>query len=228
MTDRTATRDELIAHYRRMLAEHDLVPLLESGPVLAWQLRRPGTRACLVELLFTAEGILIHGDLKPRGSAGPCGAARGLRWFVAGMGPGYLASYFLQRRWTPESAEAHIRDNIATLREGVDYTTPDRDEALERCSRLEQMVKDGEGLSGELDYQTVWIPEWEEDGSDFEWDYPPSAYDLSEFATLAAIHERFRELFRQRFESVAADADGQPVLVRRAEQVAADGAGGAA
>lgn len=202
--------------YDRDLAGHVLVPLVEGPGVCVFQLRRPGTRIMLVELVFTLEGILLHGDFTPEDNRS-CGAhMKGLAWFAAEMDAGYLASKFLQREWTAEGAEDHVRNNIATLREQL--LERDDDALRARISSLEARANKGDGFTSLFEYTQTWVPEFEADRSDLEWEYPRDDYSTRGVAALGAIHARFRALFWERYDSITSTVAGWTLSRRVAEE----------
>lgn len=199
-------------HFDVDFERHEMHVDAEGPKVFALTLRRPGTWAYGVEILCTPVGIVMHGDFTPPSSRGPCGAyMKDLAWFAAEMGADYMASKFLEKTWTREGAEDHVRDNIEALRQEVTYlnTTErkggqynSRDAMLARCTELDAMLASREGLADLDEYIDVWAPEWEEDGRDSEWCFPNNAYDPAGMAALAAIHGCFRRLFWARYESI--------------------------
>lgn len=218
MSARRESYDHCRRQYDREFERHELRVGVEGPKVFAFTLRRSDEWNYGVEVLFTPVGIVMHGDFTPPGNRGPCGAyMKDLAWFAGEMDPDYLAGKFLEKQWTCEGAEDHVRDNIETLRSRIHYYGLDtgpgathcrmkgavaRDEALARCARLEAMVNDGEGLADVNEYEATWTPEWDEDNSDMEWVYPNHTYDPAGMAALAAIHACFRRLFWERYETI--------------------------
>lgn len=193
--------------FDRYFERHELRVDVDGPRVFAFTLRRPDEWVNGVEILCTPVGIVMHGDFTPPSNRGPCGAyMKDLVWLAAEMNADYLAGKFLEKTWTHEGAEDHVRDNIENLRQGVTYfNTADngeeRDDVLARCARLEAKAEAGPGFHSLGDYEAVWTPEFEDDG-DTEWTYPNNAYDPAGMAALAAVHGCFRRLFWARYESI--------------------------
>jgi hypothetical protein len=215
---RRKSYQECRRRYDRDFERHELRVGVEGPKVFAFTLRRPAEWMYGVEILFTPVGIVMHGDFTPPSHRGPCGAyMKDLAWFAAEMDPDYLAGKFLEKGWTREGAEDHIRDNIESLRSSISDSKAVRDKTLARCTRLEAMVNNGEGLTDLAEYEATWAQEWYEDTiGDAEWVYPDRAYDPAGMAALATIHACFRRLFWTRYETIERVNDGF-VLTERAK-----------
>ena len=86
--------------YTDQLKNHVLEPVIESGPIKAYYLRRPGGGRMMSTLItFSPEGISITGDLTPE-QRGTCSVlGYGLDWFAGLNGADYLCSKFLTKKW---------------------------------------------------------------------------------------------------------------------------------
>ena len=223
MSVRRQTYEKLRRQYDADCERHELRVGVSGPYVFAFTMRRPNEWTYGVEILCTPVGIVMHGDFTPPGNRGPCGAyLKTLPWFAAEMDAYYLAGKILEKGWTPEGSEDHVRDNIAGLRDGITYfnktdSGAKRDEMLARCTRLEEMADCGDGFETHEEYEILWSPEWEEDDSDTEHVYPSHSYDPASVAALAAIHACFRRLFWKRYETIECLDDGFVLIERAAE-----------
>jgi hypothetical protein len=91
--------EEMMPQYVPALAQHVLAPIIETGPVKVWRMKRPNAGSMeMVEIIVTSLGIVIHGDNHPTDQ--PVYARNGLDWFVSQLDTGYLASKVLRKQYT--------------------------------------------------------------------------------------------------------------------------------
>lgn len=200
--------NDLQQHYDKMFSGHEtLVEIACTDFVRCWRMeRKPGTRAYMVQITSTPEGIAIQGDTIPgHDHHGALTNAGGLAWFVSESDPDYLAGKFLTKTWVREEAEQHIRDLISKLtRMGVE---DDNDDAREVAMELRQAARSNPfddivsytKAFGETLTLVIGAGRFTDPLIDFDEAYPSLAYRPSEVAMLSAIQKRFRTLFLERY-----------------------------
>ncbi len=189
------TRDQLLQMYVKERAGHVLDIVDDTGLVRAWYIRRPGTGMYRSLILDTPEGVVITGDSPDRAM----GCGRQLRWFVAENGPRYLASKFLTQVWCPDIAEAHV----AKL---VSESGPDDSWVAE----IVVAMTETDWTQHSYLESVAWI--LEDAGFDTDGVWPDHGYDAVDEAVLAAIQQRFRDLFWDHYISIG--PDGVPIRAR--------------
>ena len=108
-------------HMRESLKSHILEQLLDTEKFKAFKMKRPGSgRSMSTQILFTPEGIVISGDLCPRG--GTRGVISdlgyGLDWFSGRLSEDYLCEKFLVVGWHRALAEEELTQMIKAIRRG--------------------------------------------------------------------------------------------------------------
>lgn len=99
--------------FYNQLKDHYLEPLEIGQYVKSYYLRqRPDSRAMSTLLIFSPEGIIITGDLRPGNNGGVVAAGYGLDWFSAPLQPRYLAEKFLKEKWVPGAFIKAVKDYI--------------------------------------------------------------------------------------------------------------------
>lgn len=168
------------------LANHVLEPVVETAKVQVYKMFRPGSRAYLVQISFTPEGIAIQGDIGfGANQGGVCstgGYGRG--WFAKPLAEGYLAEKFLARAWHADLA----------LEEVADWLDLDSDVSHgEGLRELAEKLKSG-GIDNEYDlYQFI-----STELPDYLDQIPGYGRDPGETGWLAAVHKRFVQLWNDR------------------------------
>jgi len=171
--------------------------------VRSFRMAKAGTRFDSVLLTFTPEGIAIQGDLTPSTNGVVSARAHPLGWFVGNLGHDYLASKFLAKEWVAESAAEFMRElaheperEAAELveRETIfpEATGKRRATLLERAKRLREIAED-------LDGGTMMLHELVEALNDLgiQYDSEGYTYPPNDVVILAAIQQRFAELYAQ-------------------------------
>ena len=188
-----SAEDEWIARYKQQMSAH-VLDVVASGPVTCVRMRKPGTRIELVQLTFTPEGIAIQGDMCPELN-GVCSCyGYGLGWFVRQLSVRYLAEKFLRRQWVEETAREHVERLLEDWRadEETDPTLID-----DLAEAHEDMGSDW----SEHSYRDTIVEVLERHHIyEVEDVWPDHDYNRRDLFLLAAIQQRFRELFWQRYE----------------------------
>ena len=180
---------------------HQLTEVCRTEKVEVYRCGKPGTRTYSFQLSFTPEGIAIQGDSTPEPHGSTSYRPVSLEWFTLTLEPRYLAGYFLTRKWCRDNAKQWLERKIEEASERVEdllsdesaepRTTAywqDRTYDLRRMRERDQFADQHEFV---LAYETV-VPDhsWSDDSP---WDY--QQYEL---ATLVAIQQTFRRLWRDR------------------------------
>lgn len=199
------TRD--ISQYYDQIKDHYLETVEDGERIKAFYLRKDQGRMMSVLLIFSPEGIIITGDLNPdpRGK-GVIARGHTLTWLFGSLEPRYMASKFLEKKWSPlllkESIEEYIKEFPEQEREERcdwkigPYTKEQwtETEALKFYISKDELIESYEEAEHYLPrYKSFdrWLcpydPDFLVDGG--------YGYDPAEVGWLAAIQKRFRELF---------------------------------
>jgi len=185
---------ERIAQVRERLTEHTLDELTPpDGKVRSFRMSKPGTRIDSTLITFTPEGIAIQGDLTP-GTNGAVSRGKSLAWFAGELGYDYLAEKFLTKEWVAEyAAEAMIGEAESLDREAAEI------DAEEERAPLAEKAERFREIADQLDDGAMMIHEFVEDLGEmgFEYDGEGYTYPPSDVVLLAAIQQRFAELYAQ-------------------------------
>ena len=163
--------------YHEQLKDSKIEVLVEAVRVKAYYLRKyPNKRTMSTLLIFTPEGIVITGDLRPV-RTGCMTYGYGLEWFVGANSPQYLAEKFLEMKWTEDHARDFVQNRIAEMNENEEY---------ELASRVRDIVEDGGNFENEWVFYNAFSDVL--DTSDMGLDYIEH-----EVGWLSAIQKRFAE-----------------------------------
>lgn len=200
MTDSYVKPDMRDALRRHVLNEHVRAPCVDGSQredVRVFRMAEPGTRMMSVDLIFAAGRIFISGDLRVTDHHGlVSGIGYGVDWFVA-TGPcdeSYLAEKFLRKRHVPALAVAGVRDAAARFFEDrhIDGEEPTEEEREQKAA-LEEAAARGEGGPCASSHELYELYDGLEiDVSD---GVPGWGYDPREVGWLAAVQQRFAELY---------------------------------
>ena len=170
-----------IKHYADMLTEHELRELTPPDcEARTFYMTKPATRAYSVLLTFSPEGITISGDLMICGNT-PVGCRpKGLRWFIGELSPDYLAGKFLPSKWVPDRASEDLED-LAVARE--------REDDPEGAKLIRAAKPDGSTTCGCSTWDALSDLDIDMD------DWPHHCIDPWEMACLAAVQQRFAQLY---------------------------------
>lgn len=170
-----------------------------SNVVQVFRMAEPGTRMMSVDLIFAANRIFISGDLRVTGDRGVVSdLGYGLAWFAGLNGEDYLAEKFLRKRYVPELAVEGLKD--LAERYFADRFLEDEeptDEAKWKKLRIDEEVE--RGTSGACCSQTELYEFFQELNLDTSDGVPGFGYDPAEVGWLAAIQQRFAELYAAEF-----------------------------
>lgn len=174
------------------LAKHVLV---ETGPgeVRAFYLKVRGEgRMMSTMIVFSAEGIVIMGDLCPKRNGVISAYGYGLDWFASSLSPAYLAEKFLEQKWFQKKAADWCRE---TAKELLD----EKDEDGARAPKAEGRAADLEEIADRLGdmSQETFIDEVSDIGVSAAWEIG-HGYDPDEVAWLTAIQKKFAEEYAKR------------------------------
>ena len=169
------------------LAEHKLVPLNVAEKVRAWYLRpAEGGRMMSTLVMETPEGIVICGDLCPRGRGVVSNLGYGAAWFAGQLSPSYLCEKFLDKEWVPEIAADHM---LTVLAQAVE----DGDLSAEVCAEASAEVRDArEDFAFTPDRaREIFDDAGLTDFTDYNW----NVYNPNDARWLIAIQRRFAALY---------------------------------
>lgn len=214
-----------LSWYYDQLKDAVVEPLEVGEKVRSYYLRRfPGKRMMSTLIVFTPEGIILTGDLRPA-QRGCMTMEYGLTWFCSELEPRYLAGKFLEKKWQPAKAMEWLESHIKDLRAIPDDAIPEDDPALNGSGESEP----GEGKPGKNEpnpyhADTDRLSKLLEDLSNFDspqefywalvntkpetqvYDYDTVScgedYDDNEVGWLYAIQRRFAELMRPQLNSL--------------------------
>jgi len=123
-------RDEF--RYDEHLKDHYLEKVLDEPKFKAFYLKKQGygrMESCLI--MFSPEGISIHGDLCPGNDVRNSGVhayGYGLEWFAGRLSWSYLCEKFLSQDWHQELAVRDCRDRAEAIMRGDEsYFRIDKD-----------------------------------------------------------------------------------------------------
>lgn len=103
----------------RSIEGHVLEQALDANGFKAFYLRKPeGGRMMSTLLVFTPEGIVITGDVRPTREGNASSLGYGVDWFAGALGEDYLCSKFLKKGWHAELAAEELRDMAASVLAG--------------------------------------------------------------------------------------------------------------
>jgi hypothetical protein len=204
---------DLLPQEIETFAHHTLKRVVAEGGVEIWRMLNPQRgRDCLVEVIISDLGIIIHGDIHP--TSHPIIARKDLPWFVSNLGADSLSQHFLEKQYTPQAAREHVEDCIASLRTDLESTLdlgrrgshPDIEKETRKLTdiiddlneRLDMALNyGGDGLDSAHEFGERFGPILERYATDVEWVYPSLGYRPEDVARLVAIHQRFRVLYRE-------------------------------
>jgi hypothetical protein len=185
---------ERIAQVRERLTEHTLDELTPpDGKVRSFRMSKPGTRIDSTMITFTPEGIAIQGDLTP-GANGVVSRGKSLEWFAGQLGHDYLAEKFLTKEWVEEDAA----DGMREVAEDIEREATEIEEEKERALFVERAQRFRE-IADQLDDDGMMFHEFVEDLDELGIQYESEghAYPPNDVVLLAAIQQRFAELYAQ-------------------------------
>lgn len=205
--------------YYDQIKDAVLEPLEVGEKVKSYYLRRwPGRRMMSTLIIFSPEGIVLTGDLRPTQRGGCMTMEYGLIWFCSDLAPRYLAEKFLQKKWQPARAEEWLRDHIKDLRAVPDDAVdeePGEEESGDGQSgestpnpyhtdadRLSKLLEDLSNFdSPEEFYWALNGANCQTQSYDYEIVDGGVDYDDNEVGWLYAIQRRFAELMRPQLKS---------------------------
>jgi len=179
-----------------MFAGHVLA-VVDDGSVVSFEMKQPGSKYNDIIITSTPRGVILQ--YAPSGAM----SSMELSDFVSEMEPNYLATKFLQPKWSPEAARSHLDSLIQ------DLTQLGRDGIDEGYEMAEELRTRKHAFSGIFDSPAEWqkhlgdllgdmihgAGQFSDPLIDESEAYPPLAYDQEEVGKLTAIHDRFRKLF---------------------------------
>lgn len=186
-------------HMREQLKDHALEELTKPDAVIrAFRLKPPErTRIMSTLIVFTPEGIVLLGDLKPQGDTNGVVSVLGygLDWFRSQLSERYLCEKFLRKRWQPEAAILELDQMLKDLHAEGDQAETDGERAV--LDKREALFRKARH---DLEICAVTSPEelgcaFRGGGYDFD-DLPGYDYPLGDAGWLCAIQEKFAERFR--------------------------------
>lgn len=193
---------------RRMaeLKSHVLTEIVSTPEVRVFKMAQPGTRMMSVDVVFTAGRIWLSGDLIVGDGRGVISdLSYGLNWFAGQLGADYLAEKFLRKRFVPELAICAMHTAIGDLREQHEGEEMPEMDAM-RIRRLEEALEDADDHSGVTRHAEAFHDFWCETMICYEGE--GYGYDPTEQGWLAAIQERFAELYAAMAAGKAASMAG--------------------
>lgn len=154
--------------------------LAEAGDLRHYRLvPSSGGRMESTDIVFTADHIVICGDLAPCRHGVVSDVGYGIGWFSCGKSKGYLSEKFLETDWHRELAIAELDDFEDDEGNGLDE---------ESKRELRGYAEDGD-VRGFYDWFT-------DQGYDVEY-VPGFGYEPREQRLLVEIHERFVRLYAE-------------------------------
>jgi len=183
-------------HMRDGLANHVLREVLDAEGFRAFYLKKPeGGRMMSTMLMFTPEGIVITGDIRPDGGAWVA-PGHDLGWFLGLQGSKhgeYLCSKFMHKEWQNEVAKRDIEGLLADAKAEM-AEDPEDDFAKSRVEGWMEMLATWDDLERNPEVPTERAMEIEQDA----WDYGIGMdYNLADAGWLCAIQERFATLYEE-------------------------------
>ncbi|NIN68662.1 MAG: hypothetical protein GTO63_28935 [Anaerolineae bacterium] len=132
------------------LKDHLLVPIDGGKDVTGFYLKDPDrTRIMSTLILFTPEGIVIHGDYRPGHHGVISCYGYGLNWFAGRLSERYLCEKFLEQGWHREVAERELQDIIDDIESGDKKKIADW-EHLDILKDVQQLMEEREALHEDL------------------------------------------------------------------------------
>jgi hypothetical protein len=195
---------------QELLKDHRLVSYavndsVSGGRIEAYSLRREGTRIMCVELAFLPGYIAITGDYCPGQNGVISRIGYGRAWFTGELSYDYLAGKFLTQQFVPELAAAILIDWAnADHMEDLGLAMPAARRAREAllhwarvCEGLPQgdSVESWEARMGM--HEALQPFGYTDDGLPGWW------YQPRDVAVLAAIQQRFAELYHAHSAALA-------------------------
>lgn len=117
-------------HYYDQMKDSKIEVLCAEEKIKAYYLRKyPDRRMMSTLIIFSPEGIVITGDLRPV-RTGCMTYGYNLEWFVGELSPQYLAEKFLEIQWSEEYAKDFIKTCIEEMKEN---------EELEKAKEVEDL-----------------------------------------------------------------------------------------
>lgn len=172
---------------------HILVRELDTPRYKGFKLYDPAQRRMgSLVILFTPEGIVLHGDaeITPHGTVSSYGY--GLDWFKGKLHGSYLAEKFLNRQWVRESCAALLEERAEELEE-EDTPEDDATRLKEKTTALRELAKQV------LDHQSMEHEVYEElqdlDPEMVDGGMPGYTYDYWQLAQLHVVQQKFAELY---------------------------------
>lgn len=174
----------LIEHYRDMIKDHYLVCVDENH----YQLRRNDRHYYMTDITYVPHvGVIISGDLSPQHELGGTIGKCALELFATKCDPDYIASKFLPKGVFDESrAEVEL---AAMINSQEDYGFSD--DTIERLRGIFYSFFDGYDF--DVHGFNVCFKHLIMDGVIDS--VPGYGYNLDDYALLAAINEKFAELY---------------------------------
>lgn len=138
--------EQLTAWYMETFKDHQLSLIAEGDGFYSFYLKNAAKgRMCSCLITFSPEGITITGDMTPERN-GTCSVyGKGLGWFSGTLSPDYLASKFIDEKFTTEEAIRQLKDKNHWLRD-PDYHSFENEE-----KELPKLISDLENLIYFLD-----------------------------------------------------------------------------
>lgn len=171
------------SHMREALADHVLVPVLDTESFKGFYLKKPeGGRMMSTLILFTPEGIVFQGDLTPGRNGNVSTIGYGLGWFSKELEESYLCGKFLSQEFRVDLAQGAMKQSILEHRYSGKWSK-------EHARELWVNIPDGDEHDGR-EFYDYWTDDLNEDGADF----PAYGFNLAEAGWLCAIQQRFAEL----------------------------------
>lgn len=175
---------------------HILVRELDTPRYKGFKLYDPAQRRMgSLIILFTPEGIVLHGDgeITPHGTVSSYGY--GLEWFAGKLDGSYLAEKFLNQQWVREDCAAYFVDVAQHLTEEADHA--DEEEEKDRLKANAKALWDlsGEILEEGLSEHDAYSRIEDLDDSHLDDGMPGYTYDYWQLAQLHVVQQKFAELY---------------------------------
>ena len=182
-------------HNKLMFTGHELV----EDQAQCWHLRNPENPHNPVTVTVTDDGVMLQYPWHPGGQV----TKMRLADFVSEITPEYLAGWFLRKRWSRVGAEKHYdalvqqmeQLGIDGIDEGYQMAEELRDRKQLRPEMFDSIVQWQKHLGDLLEEMINGIGRFSDPLIEADEAYPSPEHDPDEVSKLAAIHDRFRELF---------------------------------
>lgn len=182
--------------FTRVMQKLSLYQELDTPEYKAFRLSEEGTRIDSCRIVFTPEGIILHGDLCPESNKGAVSNfGYGLDWFSRPQSGDYLCSKFLGMGLVPERAIEEIQEWIDHYEEyeGEGGGEEWEEEKAERIEALQEVI---EGLDcGDMGPERLYDALSEISHSLVDDGIPGWYYPTRDANLLIAIQRRFVELY---------------------------------